>query len=439
MRRKGSLRHRIIWTYALLTVVVCGFFAAVALSTLRAVEQRLIDGRLAAQAEWLIERHRRGLSTDLPSGTRFYYGAAIPADIRPLPAGLHKLNVGKHPASADARGRAAPGPTFGQHSVYVLAGTDRGNRFAVVDEYSDFQHTEGIVLWALGIGFGASVFLAFMFGRMAANRVVAPVTALADAVRRNVPQNELPSLAGADEIGVLARAFAARTAELERFLVRERLFAADVSHELRTPLTVILGAAELLALRAADRAELAAIAERIRRTAVDTTERVSAILLLSRAPERLDAPRIALTPLIERERERCEPLLAGKPVAFRLEAAGETWVHARPELAAIAIGNLLRNALQYTERGEVTVRLNGDALMVEDTGPGVPESVRARLFERFVRGAEIPSSGTGLGLAIVRRVAEHLGWGVRLEDRPTGGSRFILTFASPADEALARA
>lgn len=439
MRRKGSLRYRIIWTYALLTVVVCGFFAAVALLTLRAVERQLIDERLAAQAEWLIARHRQGRSTELPSGTRFFYGPAIPANMQRLPPGNHKLTIRKHATPAGAPARDSSELTVGQHSVYALVGADRGERFVVVDEYSDFRHIEGIVLWVLGIGFMACVFLAVALGRMAANRVVAPVTALADAVRRNVPQGELPSLAGADEIGVLARAFAARTAELERFLVRERLFAADVSHELRTPLTVILGAAELLALRSAERTELAALAERIRRTAVDTTERVSAMLLLSRAPERLDAPRIALTPLIERERERCEPFLAGKPVAFRLEAAGETWVQARPELAAIAIGNLLRNALQYTEHGEVTVRLTPDALVVEDTGPGVPESVRARLFERFVRSAEDLSTGSGLGLAIVRRVAEHLGWGIRLEDRPAGGSRFVLTFVSDANDIVTAA
>jgi signal transduction histidine kinase len=268
--------------------------------------------------------------------------------------------------------------------------------------------------------------LAVMLGRFTASRVIAPVTGLARAVNDERATSDYPSLASRDEIGVLARAFAARTEELQRFLQRERWFVGDVSHELRTPLTVMLGAAEVLCLRLADRPELAAVAERIRRTAADTTERVGAMLLLSRAPETVDAPRTALRPLIRQEMERVQPLLAGKDVTLTLQAPQEVHVFARPELAAIAIGNLLRNACQFTEQGAVTVRLSPQGLEVEDTGAGIPADIRERVFERGVRAHPESSTGSGLGLAIVRRVAEHLRWDVQLEDVPGGGSRFSL-------------
>jgi signal transduction histidine kinase len=74
------------------------------------------------------------------------------------------------------------------------------------------------------------------------------------------------------------------------------------------------------------------------------------------------------------------------------------------------------------------VKLTPGLVVVEDTGAGIPKSVRDQLFERFVRGSSEAVTGTGLGLAIVKRVAEHLGWDVRLEDRPGGGSRFLLSF-----------
>ena len=126
--------------------------------------------------------------------------------------------------------------------------------------------------------------------------------------------------------------------------------------------------------------------------------------------------------------ERCRPLLVGKPVELILRDPQETWVYARPELAAMAIGNLLRNACHYTERGEVAVRLTGSSLEIEDTGPGLPSAVRAQLFDRFVRGERESQSGAGLGLAIVKRISEHLAWAVRLEERVGGGSCFVLLF-----------
>lgn len=409
MHRDGSLRRRIVSAYVLLAFIVCGFFAGVAFFTVRAIEHQLIDKRLAVEADWLVARHRQGTSTELPTGIRFLYGSAIPEDMRALAPGFHELHIG-------------------ERTLFVLARVDGGDRFVVIDEQNDFERIEGDVLLALGAGFIASLLLAVLLGRATASRVIAPVTALANAVERDVREEELPSRTAADEIGVLARAFAARTTELRRFLVRERLFTGDVSHELRTPLTIILGAAELLTVQVGGRPESSAAAERIRRAALDATELVSALLLLSRSPDQLDAPRIALRPLLERERERCQSLLASKRLALRMEADHEVWVFARPELAAIAIGNLIRNACQYAEQGEVVVRLTPGVFVVEDTGPGLPEPVRARLFERWVRARDDEVTGSGLGLALVKRVAEHLGWDIRLEDGPEGGSRFILTF-----------
>jgi signal transduction histidine kinase len=74
----------------------------------------------------------------------------------------------------------------------------------------------------------------------------------------------------------------------------------------------------------------------------------------------------------------------------------------------------------------VQVRLERDRLVVEDTGIGIPAALRERVFERHVRADMGSPTGSGLGLAIVRRVAQHLGWTVSLEDRAGGGTRFIL-------------
>ncbi len=280
------------------------------------------------------------------------------------------------------------------------------------------------------IAFFSGVLLALAIARASANRIIAPLTTLAEAVQRDDLTIHPGLFAAADEIGVLARAFEARTTQLANVLMRERFFTADVSHELRTPLTVILGAAELLAARLAEYPDLWAAAERIRRTSAETSVRVSALLQLARAPESIQSSVLALRGLVEQEIERCRPLLDGKPVALEFESPDDVWVHAAPDLAAIAVSNLLRNACHFTQRGSVRVALGPDALVIEDTGPGVPHEVRRRLFEPFVRGSDNSYTGSGLGLSIVKRVAEHLGWTIRLDDAPHGGSRFTLKFTS---------
>jgi signal transduction histidine kinase len=407
MNDRHSLRTRIVAAYVLLACAVCGAFAAGVVYVIGTIEDRLIDERLERTADKLVERLHQGRGMDLPPSVSFYRGADIPAPLRGKPPGRYEL------------------PTA-SNSVNALVRSDGQSLFVLTDDDADYERIRWDVYTLLAAAFAACLVLAVMLGRFTASRVIAPVTGLARAVNDERATSDYPSLASRDEIGVLARAFAARTEELQRFLQRERWFVGDVSHELRTPLTVMLGAAEVLCLRLADRPELAAVAERIRRTAADTTERVGAMLLLSRAPETVDAPRTALRPLIRQEMERVQPLLAGKDVTLTLQAPQEVHVFARPELAAIAIGNLLRNACQFTEQGAVTVRLSPQGLEVEDTGAGIPADIRERVFERGVRAHPESSTGSGLGLAIVRRVAEHLRWDVQLEDVPGGGSRFSL-------------
>jgi signal transduction histidine kinase len=413
MRPDRSLKRRISMAFILLAVSLAGFFCLVCYAAVEVIESEVMDDRLEKIGEVLIAHHRQQQAYEPPPGVAVFINEHVPPELRDRGPGIHEL-------------------LLGQQETKVLIREQNGNRYAVFQDMTQFEHLELIFFSSLGIGFASSLALAVILGTATAQRIVAPVTALADAVASSSPPSTLPGLDAEDEIGVLARAFAHRTDELQRFLMRERLFTGDVSHELRTPLTVMLGAAELLKSRLDGQPAQQEIAERIRRVAVDTSQRVAALLWLSRGPKQLTTASTVINLVIHAEVERYRPLLHGKPVQCLIEEEDQVWVDAKPELVGIAAGNLIRNAFQHTEHGMVTIRLEKTRFVVEDTGPGLPDAVTEHLFEPFVQGRKDTTEGTGLGLSIVKRVTEYLGWEARFERPDTGGCRFILDYVPAA-------
>ena len=134
-------------------------------------------------------------------------------------------------------------------------------------------------------------------------------------------------------------------------------------------------------------------------------------------------------------------LAAGIELGFeRPDGLASLVVRGNELLLRELIGNLVDNAVRYNRRGgTVTVRVahgaSGPRVEVEDDGPGIPLAERARVFERFYRGAATAASsdGSGIGLAIVRAIADRLGAHLALLDPGSGkGLLVIVTFPGEA-------
>ena len=95
------------------------------------------------------------------------------------------------------------------------------------------------------------------------------------------------------------------------------------------------------------------------------------------------------------------------------------------------MGNLLRNALHYTDRGFIRLTLLPTGFLVEDSGVGIPEEKREAMFEPFVRGNEQRGEGLGLGLSLVQRICENQGWTVSLSHMEPNGCRFHVELTQP--------
>ncbi|WP_305825731.1 sensor histidine kinase [Massilia brevitalea] len=409
MRAAESLRRRIVVAFVSFSIVLSLFIAVIAALAIEGIEVHLVDNRLGEAARWASPRQAAGLSTEMPAGLRFHRGADIPQSLRGLPEGVSEVDV-------DGVG------------LHVLTGADVNGPYIVVDHESDYEKVELVVYSMFAAVLLGIMAFAAVLGRFLARRIVNPITELADAVGRG--SSSLPLTDRGDELGILARALEAHTAELRAFLDRERFFTGDVSHELRSPLTVIMGAAEILMTQAGSEA-IRAPAERIYRAAHEAAECVTVLLLLARAPELGRLAPVQVDAIAAREAQRYRPLVAGRQVALRYQDGPAFAIRAPAELCTAAIGNLVRNACQYTERGEVLVQVKTGQVVVEDTGPGLPAAVRDTLLQPGSAPAGVPSrgsAGTGLGLSLVRRICEYLGATLSYEDRAGGGSRFIIDF-----------
>jgi signal transduction histidine kinase len=301
----------------------------------------------------------------------------------------------------------------------------------------------------LAFGVLGGTLLAFIAGLHVAQRAMRPIAGLTRAAREVArtrdPDITLAKPRANDEVSDLAHTFedmlqelSAAREEAETTLARQREFVADASHELRTPLTSILANLELLESELdGERREMAESAlrssRRMRRLVAD-------LLLLARADAGREVPAapVDLSGVAREAADEAGALSSDHPVS--LDLPGPVTVSGVADDLHRLAGNLVENALLHTPPGTpitVSVRREGDAALLEvaDRGPGVPEQLRARVFERFASGAGDGSAsrGSGLGLAIVKAVADAHGGRVELSDADGGGARFTVTL--PAIEA----
>lgn len=96
----------------------------------------------------------------------------------------------------------------------------------------------------------------------------------------------------------------------------------------------------------------------------------------------------------------------------------------------MALGNLVKNAFQYTDSGEVIVTIDAQKISVADTGLGIPDNMMPLLYERFERidPQNIKTEGSGLGLSIVQRIMTHLDWKLTHTTNELGGSTFSIYY-----------
>jgi two-component system, OmpR family, sensor kinase len=267
-----------------------------------------------------------------------------------------------------------------------------------------------------------------------------PLSSISSAVRARTPSalEPLPRRDLPEELVPLVGSLNDLLQRLNRALEAQRQFVADAAHELRSPLTAVQLQLQLVK-RASSPEERAAGLERLERGVQRSTRLVQQLLTLARQDPQQPEETEAVVDLDRIAREVIadfEPLAHRDSLTLALESRRPLRIRGNGDSLRVMLGNLVDNAIRYTDRGGVTLRVHqdgGEAVVeVEDTGTGIPADERARVFDRFYRvpGQKAGEEGSGLGLAIVKRVADRHGGRIALESG-AGGSGLRVTVRFP--------
>ena len=293
-----------------------------------------------------------------------------------------------------------------------------------------------------GFGFSGMLGLVGLAVALGAYPVMRRLTLRLEALQRGVESwgsgdlSARINLQGSDEVAFLAGRFNHAAERIETLMDSHKSLLANASHELRSPLARIRMSLELMNLDSSSPQR-----QEISRSITELDQLIDEILLASRLDaKQSDAEPFEALDLTGLAAEECSrvnaDLQADLATEMGIDSTGHSLtVQGSARLLRRLVRNLLENARRYSH-GDISLELaqtgtgqNRRAVIrVLDRGPGVPATLRERIFEPFYRlpGASEREGGVGLGLALVKSISERHGGTVRCESRPGGGAAFIV-------------
>ncbi len=423
MKMLNSLRHRLVVATLAMVVTVCTIFSTGLYFAFDVAEDKLFDTHLAADVASYMAIYEKDPSlVELPRENFLVY-VAPDGDTTQLPSHIGALAVDEDDLLFDGR----------EYHVQI---EERGaTRFYFLFDESAFESFEEILLFSIIlIVFGVIVTAGWLSASLA-NHIIQPLTDLSNQVAKLDDSNTSVQLNAdappGDEISTLATAINRYHHRISELLHREREFSSDVSHELRTPLMGIQGAAELLHKKGSSDATLQNLTARVRRGCLQMTTLTEALLYLARDPATFKdmIEPVSVERVVDKQISAVRDVADSKGVTVHVEHSEEAaTVHTIPAVIDIVIGNILKNAVKYTDQKIINVFVTSEEVVIQDYGPGIDKSVQTTLFDRFNRGENRNPDSTGIGLALVRRFCDQYGWAIDFRSEERKGTRVAVAF-----------
>lgn len=202
---------------------------------------------------------------------------------------------------------------------------------------------------------------------------------------------------------------------LSEFIQREREFTGDVSHELRTPLTILKGNVQLCQARYGDNKSFT----RLNNTIEDMQLLVDTLLAIARnTTNTLTAESNMLSECLENVVQDLDSVSHNKGMRINFQKdLNEQPRKLYPSMTKMVFGNILRNALNYSQGTEIDVILQKNTVLIADNGVGIPLPNNSKVQELSGQQLQLEIKGHGIGLQLVQKLCKQLGWRVELFDR----------------------
>jgi len=418
-RLRWGLRLRVALALALACLLVVGALGITLFAASEEMEEALITQLVTEEMDYVLKRHRQDPGyAPQPSSNLQAYVVRNAREQELLPAFLVGLGPGQHEFFV------------GNEEYHVLVREANGVRYVVAYEVGLHEQREREFKLLIVLAVLTAVAASLVLGYWLSGILVSQVTELAAQVGRLSPGRRRVGLSRPEqdpEVAMLARALDGYQGNIERMIRREQEFTANASHELRTPLTTIRTSCELLLADAALAEKARARVAMINDAAARMTEQIQMLLLLARGQSLGEAESVDVADCVAEAAEPYRGEIARKGLAFESAVARDAVVEANYQALRLVLSNLIRNAVQYTERGSVRIDFDARRLRVSDTGRGISNDHLPRVFERHFRG-DAMNEGAGIGLAIVERICEQHGWRIEVESAPLKGTTFSLVF-----------
>lgn len=417
-----SLSRRIVLQFSMFSLVICALYGFISFVLMYTLEDSFIEKEMLSEGDFVVSQFAQTGEWPLPrtSTMQLHFNTdSFPEDIR-----QQFINTPREVEFYGDQGR--------HYHVYRLPDHESVWLIAEVSDELLVRQIRGGVIVFLAVSGSILTSLACLVAWIIGRRTAKPLKDLAELVDGVAPE-QIPNTFAHhfpnNEIGILARTLEAAFLRINQALEREKHFTRDVSHELRTPLAVIKNALELRQSQQRDALQTNsvqthspqekqsndnAIIYRVTEAAEQMDKTVSALLMLARE-ENTSAKKqsVNLMSLVEQAVLDNSLLLEGKEVEVDIDDSCSSQLDVQPGMVKVLLDNLLSNAFQYTQQGQVRVYFDTGKLVVEDTGPGIEADISNNLTDSGIKGSQ--STGFGFGLSIVKRLCEHQGWQFSLE------------------------
>ncbi len=275
----------------------------------------------------------------------------------------------------------------------------------------------------LGVSLITGLLINYQLNMALAKRTFRPFSSIlheVDAISAESLNHRLPPPSSSrDELAHLVTTLNTFLERLENEVNNQKQFLKNVSHELNTPLTAIIGQAEVSLEKSSSKEELHVVLKKIVKDTYGLKTVIESLLLISglKSGKARSTPRaFRLDELVWEilEKLKFKYPLAVINISLEIESEDERLLElvSHRELVGTALSNILDNAIKYSRKQEIEVRIakeiNRLMLQVKDDGPGIPTEEAANIYELFYRGSNIRHvPGHGIGLSITRQIVDY--------------------------------